>query len=46
MPSLVDPIATGETTTFMGHPYARKQFTIAHRQQPAELTYRGIRYVR
>ncbi|PZV01118.1 MAG: hypothetical protein DCF32_16640 [Leptolyngbya sp.] len=42
----VDAIATSETATFMGRPYARKQFTLAQRQQPAELTYRGIRYVR
>ncbi|MBE9111341.1 DUF4278 domain-containing protein [Nodosilinea sp. LEGE 07298] len=42
----VDAIATGETATFMGRPYARKQFTVAQRQQPAELTYRGVRYAR
>ena len=39
-------IATGETATFMGRPYARKQFTVAQRQQPADLIYRGVRYVR
>lgn len=42
----VDAISTGETATFMGRFYARKQFTIAQRQQPAELTYRGVRYTR
>jgi hypothetical protein len=30
----------------MGHPYFRKQFTVAQHQQPAELTYRGVRYAR
>lgn len=31
----------------MGQPYARKQFNVAQRQQPAtELTYRGIRHSR
>lgn len=38
----VNAIATGETTTFMGRPYVRKQFTVAQRQQPTELTYRGV----
>jgi hypothetical protein len=42
----VEATMTGETATFMGKPYARKQFTVAQRQQPAELTYRGIRYSR
>lgn len=42
----IDGIPTGETVTFMGCPYARKQFTVAQRQQPAELTYRGVRYAR
>ena len=37
---------TGEMATFMGRPYARKQANVEHRQQPAELTYRGIRYAR
>lgn len=37
---------TGETATFMGRPYARKQFNLEHRQQPAELTYRGVHYAR
>jgi hypothetical protein len=37
---------SGETATFMGRPYARKQFTVAQRQQPAELTYRGVHYTR
>ncbi|PSN12809.1 hypothetical protein C7293_18590 [filamentous cyanobacterium CCT1] len=42
----IDAVSTGETATFMGRPYARKQFTVAQRQQPAELTYRGVRYAR
>lgn len=42
----IDATVTGETATFMGRPYARKQFAVAQRQQPAELTYRGISYVR
>ncbi|MGG6241594.1 DUF4278 domain-containing protein [Nodosilinea sp. AN01ver1] len=42
----IDGTPTGETATFMGRPYARKQFTVAQRQQPAELTYRGVRYAR
>ncbi|MGB6017305.1 MAG: DUF4278 domain-containing protein [Nodosilinea sp.] len=42
----VDLIAAGETTAFMDRPYARKQFTVAQRQQLTELTYRGIRYAR
>ncbi|MBE9141034.1 DUF4278 domain-containing protein [Nodosilinea sp. LEGE 07088] len=37
---------TGEMATFMGRPYARKQATVEHRQQPAELTYRGVHYAR
>jgi hypothetical protein len=42
----VDAVDTGETATFMGQPYARKQFNVTHRQQPAELTYRGVHYTR
>jgi hypothetical protein len=42
----VDAIATGETATFMGRPYARKQFTVTQRQPAAELTYRGVHYAR
>ena len=42
----IDATPTGETATFMGQPYARKQFNVTQRQQPAELTYRGIRYSR
>ena len=42
----VDAIATVETATFMGRPYARKQFTVTQRQQSAELTYRGVHYAR
>jgi hypothetical protein len=37
---------TGETATFLGRPYARKQFTTAHHQQSTQLTYRGVRYIR
>jgi hypothetical protein len=42
----IDATFSGETATFIGRPYTRKQFTVAQRQQPAELTYRGIRYAR
>ncbi|MBE9110543.1 DUF4278 domain-containing protein [Nodosilinea sp. LEGE 07298] len=42
----VDAISTGETATFMGRSYFRRQFTITQRQQPADLTYRGVRYTR
>jgi hypothetical protein len=38
--------ATGERATFLGKPYARKQFNVTSRQQPAELTYRGVHYSR
>ncbi len=41
-----EAIPSGETATFLGRPYARKQFTITQRQQPAELTYRGVHYTR
>jgi len=41
----VDAVETNETATFLGKPYARKQYTVSQRQQPsAELTYRGIKY--
>jgi hypothetical protein len=40
----IEPHTTGETATFMGRPYFRKQIAVAHRQQPADLTYRGVRY--
>lgn len=42
----VDGTLTGKTATFLGRPYVRKQFTVAQRQQPAELTYRGVHYTR
>jgi hypothetical protein len=42
----IDGTPTGETATFMGRPYVRKQFTVTQRQQPADLTYRGVRYTR
>ncbi|WP_017297011.1 DUF4278 domain-containing protein [Nodosilinea nodulosa] len=44
--SSVEATPTGETATFMGRPYARKQFSVTQRQQPAELTYRGVHYAR
>jgi len=38
---------TGKTAKFMGKPYARKQYTVTHRQQPSgEFSYRGVRYTR
>ncbi len=43
----IDATMTGEMATFMGQPYARKQFNVTQRQSPtSELTYRGIRYTR
>ena len=42
--TVIDASATGETATFMGQPYACKQFAVTHRQQSAELIYRGVRY--
>jgi hypothetical protein len=42
----IDVVATGETAIFMGKLYARKQFNVAQRHQPAELTYRGVHYTR
>lgn len=42
----VDAIATGETATFLGRPYVRKQFSVTQRQQPAALIYRGTPYAR
>jgi hypothetical protein len=42
----IDATVTGETANFMGRPYARKAFTVTQRQQPAELTYRGVHYAR
>ncbi|MEO1069114.1 MAG: DUF4278 domain-containing protein [Cyanobacteria bacterium J06638_6] len=41
----INTAMTGETATFMGKPYARKQYNVAQRQQPkSELTYRGVDY--
>lgn len=41
----IETTETAETATFLGRRYARKQFNVSHRQQPAtELTYRGVRY--
>ena len=37
-------IPTEDTAMFMGQRYTRKQFTVTQRQQPVELTYRGVRY--
>ncbi len=38
---------TQETGKFLGRSYARKQFHVAQRQQPAaELTFMGRRYTR
>lgn len=43
----IEGTPTGETATFMGQPYVRKQFNVANRQQPSgEFSYRGIRYSR
>lgn len=43
----IEGTPTGETATFMGKPYARKQFNVAGRQQPSgEFSYRGVRYNR
>jgi hypothetical protein len=40
----IEATATSETATFLGKPYARKQYTVALRQPTEELTYRGVRY--
>jgi Domain of unknown function (DUF4278) len=44
----IEVTTSGETATFMGRPYFRKQFTVAERQQSAatDLIYRGVRYTR
>lgn len=43
----VDAVATHETGTFLGKSYAKKEFAVAQRQQPAEeLTFMGRRYIR
>ena len=42
----IEATSSGETATFMGRSYARKQFTVTQRQQPEELTYRGVHYTR
>ena len=43
----IEVTETGETATFLGKPYARKQYTVSQRQRPAsEMTYRGVRYSR
>ena len=41
----IEATATNETATFLGKSYARKQYNVSQRQQPAaEMTYRGVRY--
>ena len=40
----VNVTMTGETATFLGKSYPRKQCNVTHRQQPVELTYRGVCY--
>ncbi len=41
----IEATETSETATFLGKPYARKQFNVHQRQRPAsEMTYRGIQY--
>ena len=41
----IEATATNETATFLGESYARKQYNVSQRQQPAaEMTYRGVRY--
>ncbi|HSM80537.1 MAG TPA: DUF4278 domain-containing protein [Nodosilinea sp.] len=42
----VEATLTGETATFLGRPYARKQFNVTQRHQTTELTYRGVTYRR
>jgi hypothetical protein len=42
----IEATPSGETATFMGRPYFRKQYTVAQQSQPAELTYRGVHYIR
>ena len=37
---------TGQTATFLGKTYKMKQTQITYRQPIAELTYRGICYIR
>jgi hypothetical protein len=38
------PPKPAKPLTFLGKPYARKQYTVALRQPTEELTYRGVRY--
>jgi hypothetical protein len=40
----IEATETTETATFLGKPYARKQYRVALRQPTEELTYRGVRY--
>ena len=41
----IEATEMNETATFLGKPYARKQYNVHQRQQPtSEMTYRGVRY--
>ena len=41
----IEATEMSETATFLGKPYARKQYNVSQRQQSAsELTYRGVKY--
>ncbi len=42
----IEASMTGETATFLGKSYARRQFNVTQRLQPAALTYRGIHHTR
>jgi len=43
----IEAMATEATGKFLGKSYAKKQFHVAQRQQPAEeLTFMGRRYIR
>jgi hypothetical protein len=43
----IEATTTVETGKFLGKAYARKQFNVVQRQQPAEeLTFMGRRYIR
>ena len=45
--SAINATLTGETATFLGQPYATRQFNVTQRQQPSEeLTFMGRRYTR
>lgn len=43
----IEATTTSETGKFLGKSYAKKQFNVSQRQQPAEeLTFMGRRYIR